>query len=116
MRDVSDEENMWDLVAPNTQHLELNDTRENCRNSDINLQNSEKNYDLSDDLGISSSYVAEQLTTYHEIPDEEYHELVRSLNSEHLIFFSIIFCIVLEQVISLFIVFCQVVRVLKNHM
>lgn len=55
MRDVSDEENMWDLVAPNTQHVELNDTRENCRNSDINVENSEENYDLSDDLGISSS-------------------------------------------------------------
>ena len=87
MRDVSDEENMWDLVAPNTQHVELNDTREICRNSDINVENSEENYDLSDDLGISSSYVAEQLTTYHEISDEEYRELVRSLNSEQLIFF-----------------------------
>lgn len=87
MRNVSDEENMWDLVAPNTQHVELNDTRENCRNSDINVENSEENYDLSDDLGISSSYVAEQLTTYHEISDEEYRELVRSLNSEQLIFF-----------------------------
>ncbi|KAL9986219.1 hypothetical protein ACROYT_G000329 [Oculina patagonica] len=81
-------DDMWDCVAPNTQHVELSHLAENeCEH----VHNTEevRNYDLSEDLGIPSSATSnyEHNISFDELPDEEYREAVRSLNVEQLNFF-----------------------------
>lgn len=80
-------DDMWDSVAPNTQHIEqihLEETHcEHACNTD-----EVSNYDLFEDLGIPSSSVNhEQNIPYDEMPDEEYRQTIRSLNIEQLKFF-----------------------------
>ena len=48
-----DDNNLWDLVAPNTQHTELIDSSHSIRESSNDLDNGDQNYDFSD-LGIPS--------------------------------------------------------------
>ena len=70
---------MCDCIAPNSQHLELNrpvDTECGCGYNTERVEN----YDLSDDLGISSSIdIFERNNSFDEMPDEVYREAVRSL-------------------------------------
>lgn len=92
MREPDDDDNeMWDSIAPNTQHTELSDgsgtTMMNTSNHGDQLNDSLQNYDLSDDLGIPSSLIVDNDTSCNEMCDDEYREIVRSLNDEQLIFF-----------------------------
>ena len=82
-----DENNMWDLMAPNTQHTELIDSSDNIRETGNDLDNGDQNYDLSDDLGIPSCSVVDQDAICNEMSDDEYRQAVRSLNNEQLVFF-----------------------------
>ncbi|XP_078349889.1 uncharacterized protein LOC144634728 [Oculina patagonica] len=80
-------DDMWDCIAPNTQHVELHHLAETDRERLCNTEEV-RNYDLSEDLGIpSSSENREQNFWFDELPDEEYREAVRSLNVEQLQFF-----------------------------
>ena len=83
----TDDNNMWDLMAPNTQHRELIDSSHSIRETGHDLDNGDQNYDLSDDLGIPSCSVVDQDTICNEISDDEYRQAVRSLNNEQLVFF-----------------------------
>ncbi|KAL9957973.1 hypothetical protein ACROYT_G034933 [Oculina patagonica] len=80
-------DDMWDCVAPNTQHVELNHLAETeCEH----VYNTEevRNYDLSEDLGIpSNTENYERNISFDELPDEEYREAVRSLNVDQMKFF-----------------------------
>ena len=87
MREDHSNENMWNLVAPNTQHTEGIDTMNGCRNADDNEDNVDESYDLSDDLGIPSSSLVQEHASSIEMSDDEYRETVRSLNNEQLVFF-----------------------------
>ena len=85
LRDGEDNE-MWDFVAPNTQHRELGDSFRIVRETG-DSDNGDQNYDLSDDLGIPSCLDIELNTMHNEMSDDEYRRSVRSLNNEQLIFF-----------------------------
>ncbi len=80
-------DDMWDCVAPNTQHVELNHLAETecehvCNTEEV------RNYDLSEDLGIpSNTENYERNISFDELPDEEYREAVRSLNVDQMKFF-----------------------------
>ncbi|XP_078345269.1 uncharacterized protein LOC144630776 [Oculina patagonica] len=80
-------DDMWDCVAPNTQHVELNHLAETecervCNTEEV------RNYDLSEDLGIpSNTESCERNISFDELPDEEYREAVRSLNVDQMKFF-----------------------------
>ncbi|XP_078352155.1 uncharacterized protein LOC144636825 [Oculina patagonica] len=85
---IESTDDMWDCVAPNTQHVELSHLAENecqhvCNTEEVG------NYDLSGDLGIPASTTSnyEHNISFDELPDEEYREAVRSLNVEQLNFF-----------------------------
>ncbi|XP_078380050.1 uncharacterized protein LOC144662996 [Oculina patagonica] len=85
---IESTDDMWDCVAPNTQHVELSHLAENecqhvCNTEEV------RNYDLSGDLGIPASTTSnyEHNISFDELPDEEYREAVRSLNVEQLNFF-----------------------------
>ena len=60
MTNDTDDNNMWDLMASNTQHTELIDSSHNIRETGKDLDNGDQNYDLSDDLGIPSCLVVDQ--------------------------------------------------------
>ena len=83
-------DDMWDCLAPNTQHVELRHLAENeCELLRNKEEEHVRNYDLSEDLGIPSSTTCsyEHNISFDELPDEEYRETVRSLNVEQLKFF-----------------------------
>ena len=87
-RDNNDSE-AWDILAPNTQHIEIGDSSSRSVMDSHNDQSesADQNYDLSDDLGIPSCLAVEHETTCNEMSDDKYRETVRSLNAEQLIFF-----------------------------
>ena len=87
MTNNTDDNDMWDLMAPNTQHTELIDSSDNIRETGNNLDNGDQNYDLSDDLVIPSCSVVDQDAICNEMSDDEYRQAVRSLNNEQLVFF-----------------------------
>jgi len=79
---------MWASVAPNTHHRECS---YNEAHLDEPLVTSEvdNNYDLSEGLGIPSSSVNnEQNISFDEMPDEDYRQTVRSLNTKQFKFFT----------------------------
>lgn len=95
MREPDNDDNeMWDSIAPNTQHTELSDgfgtTMMNTSNQGDQLNDSLQNYDLSDDLGIPSSLAVENDTSCNEMCDDEYREIVRSLNEQLIFFYHIV--------------------------
>ena len=87
IQSVEYSDDMWASVAPNTHHRECSHNQEHL---DEPLVTSEvgNNYDLSEDLGIPSSSVNyEQNISFDEMPDEEYRQMVRSLNTKQFKFF-----------------------------
>lgn len=82
----SDNNDVWDLVAPNTQHAELMDNFNTNRYDDENNR-SEQSYDLAEDLGIPSCSIVDEGAICNEMSDEEYRQAVRCLNTEQMIFF-----------------------------
>lgn len=80
-------DDMWDCIAPNAQHVELNDSAETECGS-VNPTEEIENYDLSNDLVIPSSIDNyERNISFDELPDEDYREAIRSLNIEQLTFY-----------------------------
>ena len=77
-----DDNNVWDLLAPNTQHTELIDSCQSIRETSNDSDNGDQNYDLSDDLEIPSCSVVDQDAICNEMSDDEYRQAVRSLNNE----------------------------------
>ena len=65
---ADDNEDQFDLIAPITQYIEHQDWNEN--------------YDLSEDLGIPSASSNNEPLILNELPDQEYREMVQTLNKE----------------------------------
>ena len=77
-------EDQFNLIAPNTQNIELQDEAEGTE--DLHPDFSE-NYDLSDDLGIPSAALNNEPLILNELPDDDYRQMVQTLNKEQKEFF-----------------------------
>lgn len=89
MQTIEYSDDMWNSVAPNTQHTECNLLAE-PQNDSVGGMEITENYDLSVDLGIPSSSAtcnSEQNVSFDEMPDEDYRQTVRLLNTEQVRFF-----------------------------
>ena len=71
-------------VAPNAQNIELQDEAEGTE--DLHPDFSE-NYDLSDDLGIPSATLNNKPLILNELADNDYRQMVQTLNKEQKEFF-----------------------------
>ena len=72
------DDHAWDLIAPATQHNEEQDSVQGFVEKEPDVLES---YDLSEDLHIPSAHVGNE-AILNELPDEEYRQLVSSLNKE----------------------------------
>ena len=72
------DDDAWDLIAPATQHNEEQDSVQGFVEKEPDVLES---YDLSEDLHIPSAHVGNE-AILNELPDEEYRQLVSSLNKE----------------------------------
>lgn len=81
--EMNGEDDVWDLLAPTTQHIEQQDSAQGFVEKEPDVLES---YDFSEDLHIPSTHIENQ-TTLNELPDVEYGELVSSLNKEQKEFF-----------------------------
>ena len=99
--EMNDKDDAWDLIALTTQHNEQQDSVQGFVEKEPEVVES---YDFSEDLHIPSTHIENQ-ALLNELPDEEYRQLVSSLNKEQKEFFFIIFCTLLRQLINRFIRF-----------
>lgn len=76
--------NNYDLIAPNTQDIELHDEAEGAQDLHPDFTES---YDLSEDIGIPSTAANTERLILNEIPDDEYRNMVQTLNKEQKEFF-----------------------------
>lgn len=71
--------NNYDLIAPNTQNIKLQDQAEDAQDLHPDLTES---YDLSEDIGISSTAPNTDQLILNEVPDDKYRHMVQTLNKE----------------------------------
>ena len=83
-QEMSRSEDAYDTIAPCTQNLEQQDIGEG--NQDLHPDFNES-YNLSDDLGIPSVDLHTEPLLMNELQDDEYRNLVQSLNKERKEFF-----------------------------
>ena len=107
--DYTDEQ--FDFIAPNIQNIELQD--EAIGNEDLHPDFNE-NYDLSADLGIPSTSFNNEPLILNELPDDNYHQMVQTLNKDQKEFF-ITFCTRLKHQKPPFTAFIVVELALANH-
>ena len=69
----------YDLIAPGTQNIELQDESEGTQDLHPDLN---ENYDLSGDLGIPSAASNTEPLILHEEQDDVYRGMVQKLNRE----------------------------------
>ena len=81
---ANDNEDQFDLIAPITQDIDHQDEHEGNENLHPDLN---ENYDLSDDLGIPSASSNNEPLILNELPDQEYREMVQTLNKKQKEFF-----------------------------
>ena len=79
-----DNDGNYDLVAPGTQNIERKDRNESTQDLHLELN---ANYDLSRDLGISSTTSNTEQLMLHEEQDGTYRGMVQELNKEQKEFF-----------------------------
>ncbi|CAB4003268.1 ATP-dependent DNA helicase PIF1 [Paramuricea clavata] len=77
-------DDLYDTIAPVTQHTELQDQDEGNTDTHPDLN---ENYDLSEDLGISSTLPNNEPLVLNEMQDDEYRGLVQMLNKKQREFF-----------------------------
>ena len=77
-------EDQFNLIAPNTQNVELQDEAEGTEELHPDFR---ENYDLSDDLGIPSAALHNETLILNELPDDDYCQMVQTLNKEQKEFF-----------------------------
>ena len=77
-------EEQFDSIAPNTQHIELEDEAEAMEDLHPDFNDS---YDMSDDLGIPSTSLNNEPLVLNELPDDDYRQMVQTLNKEQKEFF-----------------------------
>ena len=79
-----DNDDNYDLVAPGTQNIERKDRNESTQDLHLELN---ANYDLSGDLGISSTTSNTEQLMLPEEQDGTYRGMVQELNKEQKEFF-----------------------------
>ena len=84
LRSTNCSEEQFDSIAPNTQHIELEDEAEGMEDLHPDFNES---YDMSDDLGIPSTSLNNEPLVLNELPDDDYHQMVQTLNKEQKEFF-----------------------------
>ena len=77
-------EDQFNLIAPNKQNVELHDEAEGTEELHPDFR---ENYDLSDDLGIPSAALHNEPLILNELPDDDYRQMVQTLNKEQKEFF-----------------------------
>jgi ATP-dependent DNA helicase PIF1 len=78
------DDDLYDTIAPVTQHTELQDQDEGNTDTHPDLN---ENYDLSEDLGIPSTLPNNEPLVLNEMQDDEYRGLVQMLNKKQREFF-----------------------------
>ena len=76
--------NQYDSIAPFTQDIEYQD--EDVGDKDLHPDFNE-NYDLSDDVGIPSTVSSSEPLILNEMQDQEYRQLIQTLNKKQKEFF-----------------------------
>ena len=71
-------EEQFDSIAPNTQHIELEDEAEGMEDLHPDFNES---YDMSVDLGIPSTSLNNEPLVLNELPDDDYRQMVQTLKS-----------------------------------
>ena len=84
LRSTNCSEEQFDSIAPNTQHIELEDEAEGMEDLHPDFNES---YDMSDDLGIPSTSLNNEPLVLNELPDDDYRQMVQTLNKEQKEFF-----------------------------
>ena len=84
LRNTDYTDDQFDSIAPNTQNVELQD--EAIGNEDLHPDFNE-NYDLSGDLGIPSTSFNNEPLILNELPDDDYRQMVQTLNKDQKEFF-----------------------------
>ena len=74
-----DEHHFDAIIAPNTQHTQLQDEAEGVSHLHPDL---DETYDLSEDIGIPSVSADNNALTLNELHDQEYRQMVQKLNKE----------------------------------
>ena len=77
-------EEQFDSIAPDTQHIELEDEAEGMEDLHPDFNES---YDMSHDLGIPSTSLNNEPLVLNELPDDDYRQMVQTLNKEQKEFF-----------------------------
>ena len=77
-------EEQFDSIAPNMQHIELEDEAEGMEDLHPDFN---EGYDMSDDLGIPSTSLNNEPPVLNELPDDDYRQMVQTLNKEQKEFF-----------------------------
>lgn len=84
MIDIDVTDDQFDSIAPFTQNIEYQDEAEGFEDLDPDFS---ENYDLSDDIGIPSSSTSSEPLILNELQDQEYRQLVQTLNQKQKEFF-----------------------------
>ena len=74
----------YDMIAPNTQNTELQDEAEGAQDLHPYLT---KRFDLSEYIGTPSTTANTQQLILNEVPDDEYRNIIQTLNKEQKEFF-----------------------------
>ena len=77
-------EDQFDSIAPNTQNIELEDEAEGMEDLHPDFNES---YDMADDLGIPSTSLNDEPLILNELTDDDYRQMVQTLNKEQKEFF-----------------------------
>jgi len=84
LSNMEENDDNYDMIAPNTQNIELQDEAEGTQDLHPDLTES---YDLSEDIGIPSTTAKTEQLILNEVPDDEYRHMVQILNKEQKEFF-----------------------------
>ena len=84
LSNMEENDDSCDMIAPNTQNIELQDEAEGAQDLHPELTES---YDLSEDIGIPSTTANTEQLILNEVPDDEYRRMVQILNKEQKEFF-----------------------------
>ena len=79
LNDMEDNDEHYDLIAPGTKNIELQDESEGTQDLHPDFN---ENYDLAGDLGIPSTASNTEQLILHEEQDDVYRRMVQKLNRE----------------------------------
>ena len=84
LNEIDDDNDNFDSVAPFTQNIEYQDEAERLQDLHPDLNES---YDLAEDVGIPSVVESTEPLVLNELQDQEYRQLVQTLNQKQKQFF-----------------------------